>query len=81
MPTTRKHYEANIAVTRVTRTLAETKIYNEITRVSDVVEQEAGRDSREIAVLKFSASTPKRLSEKIAAHIALITDGEVDAGS
>lgn len=81
MNRTSNHYEASITVTRVTKTVAATKVYNETTRNSDEVETEVDRRNIEVAALKFSASSPKALSTKIAAHIALITDGEADARS
>lgn len=81
MPNTRKHYVARVTVTRVTKTLATTRVYSQDTRQNEDVVSEADRDTREIAGLTFSAATPDELSTKIAAHIALITDGEADAGA
>lgn len=72
------HYTAHIKVDRVEKTMLTTKVYNERTRASEEAEAAVGRNVLTIANLSFTAADTDELSEKIAAHIALITDGELE---
>lgn len=81
MPKIKRHYVARVVVTRVDKQVLETSQYNNQTRAPEKVETEGNRETSEIASIVFTAADPTELSSKIAAHIALITDGEADAGA
>jgi hypothetical protein len=70
------YYSCHIDVKRVTRRGTTVKEYDPTTR-SNVDRTSLGeREVDQVANLSFTAATTEGLSDKVAAHMALITDGE-----